>query len=88
MASTSLAAQAGAIGPFPDAAGTAASLSGFAMMLTAFAVGILLGHAMNGTVYPLTLGVGVFSACIAAIAWTLVRRHGDRRLVAPNTQPA
>jgi DHA1 family bicyclomycin/chloramphenicol resistance-like MFS transporter len=79
---------AGAISPFPDAAGTAASLSGFAMMLTAFAVGILLGRSMNGTVFPLTLGVGAFSACVAIVAWTLVRKHGDRRVLAPSVQLA
>ena len=79
---------AGAISPFPEAAGTAASLSGFAMMATAFAVGIALGHGMNGTVYPLTLGIGAFSVCIAAIAWTLVRRHGDRRVMTASAQPA
>ena len=69
--------QAGAVGPFPEKAGTAASLSGFAMMLTAFAVGQWLGHALNGTVYPLTLGVGAFSIGVAIVAWTLVQRHGD-----------
>ncbi len=79
---------AGAISPFPDSAGTAASLSGCAMMLTAFAVGLALGRSMNGTVYPLTLGVGAFSVCIAVVAWTLVRKHGDRRVVAPGAQPA
>jgi DHA1 family bicyclomycin/chloramphenicol resistance-like MFS transporter len=58
------------------------------MMLTAFVVGLALGHSMNGTVYPLTLGVGAFSVCIAAVAWTLVRKHGDRRVLAPGAQPA
>jgi DHA1 family bicyclomycin/chloramphenicol resistance-like MFS transporter len=80
--------QAGAISPFPDAAGTAASLSGFAMMATAFGVGLVLGHRMNGTVFPLTLGVGGFSVVVATVAWTLVRRHGDRRLLPPGAQPA
>ncbi len=75
--------QASAISPFPDSAGTAASLSGFAMMLTAFIVGIVLGRSLNGTVFPLTLGVGGFSLCVAAVAWTLVRKHGDRRMPAP-----
>ena len=80
--------QAGAISPFPDSAGTAASLSGFAMMLTAFLVGIVLGRSLNGTVFPLTLGVGGFSLCVATVAWTLVRKHGDRRLLAPTAQAA
>ena len=81
------AGQVGVIGPFRDKAGTAASLSGFFMMLTAFVVGLWLGHSLNGTVYPLTLGVATFSVAIAAVAWTLVQRHGDPRLVAA-VQPA
>ena len=78
--------QTGAISPFPGSAGTAASLSGFAMMLTAFIVGIVLGHSLNGTVFPLTLGVGGFSLGVAVVAWTLVRKHGDRRVPAPAPQ--
>ena len=69
--------QAGAVGPFRDKAGTAASLSGFCMMLTAFLIGLWLGRSLNGTVFPLTLGVGVFSLMVAGVAWTLVQRHGD-----------
>jgi len=80
--------QAGAISPFPDSAGTAASLSGFAMMATAFGVGLALGRSMNGTVFPLTLGVGGLGVCVAAVAWTLVRKHGDRRVFAPSALPA
>ncbi len=69
--------QAGAVGPFRDKAGTAASLSGFVMMLTAFLIGLWLGRSLDGTVFPLTLGVAVFSGVVAAVAWTLVQRHGD-----------
>jgi MFS transporter, DHA1 family, multidrug resistance protein len=75
--------QAGVTSPFPDSAGTAASLSGFLMMATAFGVGLLLAAVMNATVFPLTLTVGAFGAAVAAVAWTLVRVHGDRRVLAP-----
>jgi DHA1 family bicyclomycin/chloramphenicol resistance-like MFS transporter len=70
-------AQVGAVGPFPEKAGTAASLSGFFTMLFAFGVGLALGQLLNGTVYPVTLGIGAFSVCIATVAWTLVQRHGE-----------
>lgn len=70
-------AQVGVVGPFPDKAGTAASLSGFLMMALAFGIGLVLGRGLNGTVYPLTLGLGVFGCGCAAVAWTLVRRHGE-----------
>lgn len=73
--------QAGAVGPFPEKAGTAASLAGFLMMLTAFGVGLGLGKGLNGTVYPLTLGVGAFSIAIAWAAWTLVQRDGEPAVV-------
>jgi DHA1 family bicyclomycin/chloramphenicol resistance-like MFS transporter len=68
--------QAGAVGPFPEKAGTAASVSGFLMMVTASAVGLWLGRNLNGTVFPVTLGIGVFSVLLAIVAWTSVQRHG------------
>jgi len=84
--------QAGAVGPFPEKAGTAASLSGFAMTVSGLAVGIWLGRNLDGTVYPLTLGIGVFSVCVATVAWTLVQRDGEpvpgRRIAAPAERPA
>ncbi|WP_298831018.1 multidrug effflux MFS transporter [uncultured Piscinibacter sp.] len=69
--------QAGAVGPFPEKAGTAASLSGFWMMAVAFGVGLFLGQTSGTTVYPTTLGLGALSLALCTIAWTLVQRHGD-----------
>ena len=83
--------QAGAVGPFPEKAGTAASLSGFTMTLAALCVGVVLGLTLDATVYPLTLGIGALSIAVAAVAWTLVQRHGEpSRAVATlaGTQPA
>jgi DHA1 family bicyclomycin/chloramphenicol resistance-like MFS transporter len=71
--------QAGAVGPFPEKAGTAASLSGFVMMLSAFLVGIWLGRAFDGTVVPMASCVAVCSVGVAAVAWTMVRQHGEVR---------
>jgi DHA1 family bicyclomycin/chloramphenicol resistance-like MFS transporter len=71
--------QSGAVGPFPHAAGAASALNGFLMMLAAFAVGGWVGTRLDGTVFALTNGVWFWSACISAIAWTLVQRHGDPR---------
>jgi DHA1 family bicyclomycin/chloramphenicol resistance-like MFS transporter len=72
--------QVGAVGPFPDKAGTASALSGFIMMVMAFAVGQWLGRSLNGTVYPLTLGIAAFSVGVAVVAWTLVQQHGEPRM--------
>ena len=59
----------------------------FMMMATACAVSIVLGNSMNGTVYPLTLGVGAFGIVVAATAWTLVQRHGEVRALPASGQP-
>ncbi|VWX62345.1 MFS transporter, DHA1 family, bicyclomycin/chloramphenicol resistance protein [Burkholderiales bacterium 8X] len=69
--------QSGAVGPFPQAAGAASALNGFLMMLAAFGVGSWLGARMDGSVMPMAMGIWFWSACIAAAAWTLVRRYGE-----------
>ncbi len=69
--------QSGAVGPFPQAAGTASALAGFVSMAVAFLIGIWLGVRMDGTVMPLAEGVWFWSMCVAVIAWTLVRKHGE-----------
>lgn len=75
--------QSGAVSPFPQAAGAAAALSGFVMMLTAFGMGTWLGTRMSTGadtgVYPLTNGLWFWAVVIAAVAWTLVQRHGEVR---------
>jgi DHA1 family bicyclomycin/chloramphenicol resistance-like MFS transporter len=68
--------QSGAVGPFPYAAGAAAALNGFLMMVAAFVVGGWLGTHMDGTVKPLAYGMWFWSAMIALTAWTLVQKHG------------
>ena len=69
--------QAGAVGPFPHEAGTAAALDGFVQAMVAFGVGAWLGVALDGTVLPMTLTVGFWAVVTTLIAWTLVQRHGD-----------
>jgi DHA1 family bicyclomycin/chloramphenicol resistance-like MFS transporter len=69
--------QTGVVGPFPHAAGAASALSGFMSAAGAFFIGLWLGRAIDGTVFPLTLTLGVFSVLTTAVAWTLVQRHGD-----------
>ena len=68
--------QTGAVGPFPRSAGVASALAGCMLALTAFAVGLWLGQALDGTLRPLGLGVAFWSVATATIAWTLVQRHG------------
>jgi len=66
--------QAGAVGPFPQAAGAASALAGFVLAITAFGVGLWLGRALDGTVLPLALGLGFWAVLTSLVAWTLVPR--------------
>jgi MFS transporter, DHA1 family, multidrug resistance protein len=68
--------QSGAVGPFPQSAGTASALNGFFMMVTAFAAGQWLGVHMDGTAMPLALGMWFWGTLLALVAWTLVQRFG------------
>lgn len=71
--------QSGAVGPFPLAAGAAAALNGFFMMLVAFAIGSWLGTRLDAAPSAMAYGVWFWSVGIALVAWTLVRRHGQPR---------
>jgi MFS transporter, DHA1 family, multidrug resistance protein len=71
--------QAGAVGPFPQMAGVASALAGCVLALVAFAVGLWLGSALDGTLRPLGIGMAAAACVTATVAWTLVRWHGERR---------
>jgi DHA1 family bicyclomycin/chloramphenicol resistance-like MFS transporter len=68
--------QTGAVGPFPHAAGVASALAGFVLAVTAFAIGLWLGVAIDDTVRPMAYTVGFWAVATALVAWTLVQRHG------------
>ena len=70
--------QTGVTGPFPQRAGLAAAIAGCGLALTAFAIGLWLGQAMDGSVRPMAAGVAVWGGLTSLVAWTLVRRHGAR----------
>lgn len=55
-------AMAGAIGPFPRIAGTAAALLGFVQMGLAAAGGVAIGHLANGTAIPMAAGIALAGA--------------------------
>ncbi len=69
--------QAGVVGPFPQSAGAASALSGFMSAGAAFLIGLWLGRTIDGTVFPLTLTLGLLSVLTTAVGWTLVQRHGE-----------
>ena len=79
--------QAGAVGPFPHAAGLASAVAGCVLALGAFGIGLWLGQALDGrSVRPLALGMAAGAAATLLVALTLVRRHGEARL--PVAAPA
>ena len=83
--------QAGAVAAFPESAGLASALAGFALAVTAFAIGGVLGQTMDGTLRPVAGGMAIGAGLTALLAWTWVRRHGEPvRLphLAAGVQPA
>jgi DHA1 family bicyclomycin/chloramphenicol resistance-like MFS transporter len=77
--------QAGVVGPFPQAAGLASALAGFITSALAFGIGLWLGRALAPAataVTPFALGIAACALATLALAWTLVRRHGDPRAAA------
>lgn len=68
--------QAGAVGPFPQAAGLAAALAGVVSSAAAFGIGLWLGGALDGSMRPLALGMALCAAATAVVARSLVQRDG------------
>lgn len=70
--------QAGAVSPFPHAAGVASALAGFALAISGMAVSLWLGAHLVGTaprLYCFTFAA--LAALTVLVAWTLVRRDGE-----------
>lgn len=68
--------QSGAVGPFPKAAGAASALGGFLMMVAAFATGLWLGAAKDGSVLPMAQSIAFWSVITVLSSWVLVQRRG------------
>lgn len=67
------AAQAGAIGPFPRAAGAASALLGFVQMAVAAGVGAILGVIGSPSPLPMTLMIAGTGIAQIACYWWVVR---------------
>jgi DHA1 family bicyclomycin/chloramphenicol resistance-like MFS transporter len=66
---------AGAIGPFPQMAGTASSLMGFLQTGIGAIAGIVVGHALNGTALPMALVI-LAMALASALSYGLLIARG------------
>lgn len=71
--------QSAAVAPFPRMAGAASALNGCMMMALAFLVGGWIGRHMDTPVETMTYGIWLWTLPLAAVAWTLMQRHGDYR---------
>jgi DHA1 family bicyclomycin/chloramphenicol resistance-like MFS transporter len=66
-------AMAGALTPFPDRAGTAASLMGLVQQTVAAIVAAVIGGYLGHSAWPVT-GVVVAMGCLTFLLWALTRR--------------
>jgi MFS transporter, DHA1 family, multidrug resistance protein len=66
-------AMAGALTPFPDRAGTAASLMGFVQQTVAAVIAAVIGGYLGRSAWPIT-GVVVAMSCLTFLLWALTPR--------------
>jgi DHA1 family bicyclomycin/chloramphenicol resistance-like MFS transporter len=66
-------AQAGALLPFPERAGAAASLFGLCTQTSSAAVGAILGHLVADTAWPLAIGMAL-AGSLGLVLWATSRR--------------
>lgn len=64
--------QAGALLPFPQRAGAAASLVGFLQQTSGAVMGIVIGHLLGQTAWPLAVAIATVG-CLAVLLWVLSR---------------
>jgi DHA1 family bicyclomycin/chloramphenicol resistance-like MFS transporter len=63
---------AGAVTPYPDMAGAACSLVGFAQQALAALVGVVVGYALGNSAWPLVIAV-ISMGLLSAVFWMLIR---------------
>ena len=71
-------AQAGALLPFPERAGTASSLVGFLQQTSGAVVGAIVGHLLGQSAWPLAAGIAV-AGCLALFIWAFTRNVRARQ---------
>jgi MFS transporter, DHA1 family, multidrug resistance protein len=64
---------AGAMTPFPDRAGAASSLIGVAQQMSAALLGMVVGHAVGHSAWPLA-GAVAAAGCLSFVLWAASRR--------------
>jgi DHA1 family bicyclomycin/chloramphenicol resistance-like MFS transporter len=77
---------AGALIPFPRAAGAASSLVGFVQMTFAALVGLGIGHAYDATALPMTAAMALVAAGAALTYWLIIRPAARRNRLLEESQ--
>jgi DHA1 family bicyclomycin/chloramphenicol resistance-like MFS transporter len=77
-------AQAGALMPFPERAGTASSLVGALQQTAGALVGAIVGHLLGQSAWPLVSAVAIMG-CLALLLWGLTRKARMAKPSRPNS---
>jgi DHA1 family bicyclomycin/chloramphenicol resistance-like MFS transporter len=81
------AAIAGAVTPYPEIAGAACSLVGFAQQVAAALVGALVGYTLGSSAWPLVIAMIAMGALSAAF-WLRIRNaHASAERAAAALRP-
>jgi DHA1 family bicyclomycin/chloramphenicol resistance-like MFS transporter len=78
---------AGALTPFPECAGTASSLLGLVQQISAAVVGIIVGHTLGRSPWPLAIAIAAIG-CLSVVLWAASRRMRVGGSLAPPSDPA
>lgn len=70
-------AMAGALTPFPDHAGAASSLMGFTQQACAAVLGIIVGHLLGTSAWPVAVPMALMG-CLTLIIWAISRNVRSR----------
>jgi len=70
-------AMAGALTPFPDRAGAASSLMGFAQQACAAMLGAIVGHMLGRSAWPVAAPMAMMG-CLTLLIWAVSRNVRSR----------
>ncbi|HXF90056.1 MAG TPA: multidrug effflux MFS transporter [Xanthobacteraceae bacterium] len=76
-------AQAGALMPFPERAGTASSLVGALQQTSGAVVGAIVGHLLGQSAWPLAAAVAIMGS-LALVIWALTRSTRAAGVASPH----
>lgn len=70
---------ASALQPFPERAGAASSFMGSVQQIVGAAVGVIVGHALGASAWPMVIGIAA-SGCLTLLLWLTTRKVRTRPL--------